>query len=425
MPDAEGIDSRLVDFFGGDEPSGIDTSTDVLPNRDSSSASTDSGKDFFAEEDDDKAADEKTEEDSEDTDKEADEEESSKESDEEDSETEDTEDADTKEEVKPDKEEPGPKKDKFIKLQDGEEKYKLSPDTQLQVTVNGEKQKVTLHDLRESYSSKQANLTEYRKLKEERTGFEKEKRETKTLRDQAEWKEKQVEQVIVDFSTRVKQGHAMEALAELLEAAQVNPLDTIRGIRSQVIDFAVKWAELSPEERQLMDDREEIEYNKKRLTKQEKYNQTVAQQRQIDAELNQVASGLGISVGEVKELGRELQQLKTEGRIKLDNITPKDIQSYYKAKKEYEHYSGIIKDTAPALQGDPELWTRLRKLSAHYEALGEELPSREELTEVIKHYSGSVSDTEGNGKGKRKLSFKPDSSKSAASKPKSREDYFL
>lgn len=407
----EAVDSRFIDFFSGPSAESQEAEGGESEEVDATEAPaekmTDSGKDFFA---DSKRS--KAEEDSE------------EESEEEDAEEEEPSEEETEEAGEEEKPEEKPKEEakkpeKYIKVKSSEGTVKMPVDAVMEVSANGEKKAVTLHELRESYSSKQANLTEYRRLRDEKQNLEKEKADLYFENERVQEIDQGFEKIVVDLREKVEKGQSLEALGDLFTATGKDALPLIRKMRDDLAQVGVWWSSLTDEQKEIYLQSEELAYNKRKWEKDRETESSLAMQKKAREELEQVVKDLNTDWPTVRALAKELKDLKAQGKYPHE-VNPKAIKELYNLKQEVNYLGNLIKEVDPSLVTDKELWNKLRQAKALYS------PTKEQLVAAIRHYGSAASDTQDTAKkDKPKSSFKQQSQKSAANKPKNKADLFF
>lgn len=310
------------------------------------------------------------------------------------------------------------KKPFHIETKDGASK--LPPDTLLSIKVDGKISKVPLAEAVDAWNSKEQNEKTFetlsRKEKEVNQAVSQVRTELQSKLETQEYQINTFNQVLKGFYDSAKQGKALVGFAEVLEAAGLNALDVVRGIRAEIIDSADNYLSLSPAERKSIDLQDELEYYKHREAKKAERERVLQERKKAEEEKTSVLTTYGIPDAQTfKQI--QAQLVEANGG---KPVAPAQVGEYYKAYQQAVFVGGIIKRVDESLLQDKQYIGKLIKLVDAFE------PTEAELEQTIR---GSISTQEtGNGtKSTKPVVRKAQRSGEAKTKnkPLSRENLFL
>lgn len=333
--------------------------------------------------------------------------------DEEESEEDEEEEAEEKEPEKKEEAKPVTAK-KAITLKQGDEKIKIKPDATVLVPVDGKMQEVPLHEVLGSFSSKEARAREKTEVLTLR-------RETEEVQRAAKIEREEMQEFVKTFAAKAKDPQqVIPALAELLEpfSTDDSPLAIIRAIRNGILEQAQALLELSPEQRELLDLKEEVEWRRKAGERRAAKEQASSTEQQQVVLVKTVMEKCGIpDRTSYDAAASELAALVKAGKVQLPTVTPTAVGGFSVIK-------GLIQKVAPKLVNDQEALAEFVKVAIAVN------PSREDMEAAIKAYaadsSGSESPASSSSKKRSQtLQFKPKAENRSGTKATSTRNLFL
>lgn len=254
---------------------------------------------------------------------------------------------------------------KPIKAKAGEKVLELDPNTTFDVKVDGQIQTVSLAKMRDSYASSQATHKEYRK-------FENEKR---TWQSQVQ----ELNGVIDNFTKKVKEGEAIPAVMELISATGADALKTIHTIREAIIEGARELIEMTPEQRKIIYEREELEWIKQQNQKLINAQMTVKQRQTMEQKISSVMQEYQIPDRETfEETVMAVQQHAKKVAGGDVQITPELVGQYYQASVLKQHFEQAIVEEGLSIVEGSEDYNDLA------DAIAKMKPSKEKIREVLR-----------------------------------------
>lgn len=298
-------------------------------------------------------------------------------------EAEEVEEEDSEEESDPEEaDEPAPevkverKKPFYVETKDG--KTKLPPDATIAVKVDGKSAQIPLADAVDAWNSKAENEKTFAELRRKEVEVS---TQVAQIREELESKIEQQDYQITAFNEVLKnlydsatKGSPLAAFAEVLEAANMDALQIVRGIRDQIIESAENYLQLSPAERKSVDLADELDYIKRREAKRaERESSTKAREAQKRERLETLSSYGIPDERTFKQLQTQLSQANG-GKA----VEPKQVGEYYKTYQQAMFVGSVLNKVDKALVQDTDFVGKLVKLVNAYD------PSEQELEQTIR-----------------------------------------
>lgn len=259
-----------------------------------------------------------------------------------------------------------------VSFWDGEKELKIPETSSLEVKIDGKPEKISLQDLRSSYSSKKVRDRDFQ--------------EARRLKTEAEQERNYLTGRLTELQKGVKGGNPLQALGDILEVAGVDPIEVIRGIRNNLVENAREYLSLTEEQRQFLDTKEELEYNRGKLERIQK-NQVSEKDRNVMLERVQkvIESNKIPDIETFSETYRELEQLQKAGRLSahVEKLTPELVGDYFESKT-----VGMMLTEAIKGEGLESSLTQ-EEISKLYQVVVSFKPSKEELTQTLRDLYGS------------------------------------
>jgi len=296
-------------------------------------------------------------------------------------------------------------KAKAVTFTQGDNQYQIPKDAVVEVKVNGEKQQVSFEDLHQSYASRQANYSEYLRLK--------------NYNQELAQKESAMESVVKDFASSVKEGKIFPALSKIIEATGENPIPLIREMRANLLSAAREYLSLDESQLKMLEIAEENEYYKMQAERLKKSKHEDATSREMEEGKQKVIKLFGFTEQNYNELLTELEDAKKAGTLKLDTITPAEVGRYAAYKVRTYHIHNTVKEIAPHLLGDKELLGKLDTV------VREVSPNLDELKQFVRAYVGSGGDKGQGANGKQSRTFNPRNTKPSPNKKRDPGELFF
>lgn len=267
---------------------------------------------------------------------------------------------------------PPPSK-QIVSIFDGEKEHKIPETSLIEVKVDGEVKKVPFQDLRSSYSSKQIRDKEYALAKQTKLAAEQE-RDFLTAK-------------VADLGKKALEGKGLQAFSDILELAPgVDPLKVIRGIRNELVTSAREYLELSEQERNYLDAKEEAEYNRLKLEKVQQAQVLNKEQAEMLERVKAVSAQVGIpDQDSFNQAFLELQSIQKSGQLPshVGKLTPELVGEYYQSKQVGNMLTEVIKEEGLVGVLEEEDVARL------YQAVRTFRPDREQLKKTLNDLYGS------------------------------------
>jgi hypothetical protein len=195
------------------------------------------------------------------------------------------------------------------------------------VKVDGEEEKVSLQDLKNSYSGKKAVDRRFSDLNVEKTQFNAEKDE--------------VIGKITKFAQAANAGNTIEAIQHLADLAGQDALELQKNLRSQAIEIAKKYVEMSPEQQNLFDIQQENNYYKEREAMNNQQLEVRDQQDNLESRISDMQRKHNISDKELVEVYDDLAK-SSDAEIKVA-----DIESHYFSRQSQSKASDLLNQVDP------------------------------------------------------------------------------
>lgn len=245
---------------------------------------------------------------------------------------------------------------KLIKAKKGEKEVDLEEDILIPTKVEGRFEEVPLKTLRESYSSKEHNHRQFRKLEQERRQFS-EARE-------------QFDGVITNFAKKAGSGEVVPAVMDLIQATGQDPLPIINNLREGLIEQAAELFQMSKEERMALYKQEGAEYYRKQRDSLLEQQRIQLQQQQLETQIAQTISNYGLPDREtfievVPKAEAYLREAKAKGQVAKEvALTPEMVGKYYQAERLRGNFVAIMTEVAPHIKEDTPQWAKFAQWAA-------------------------------------------------------------
>lgn len=266
-----------------------------------------------------------------------------------------------------------PASKQVVSFFDGEKEHKIPEASLVEVKIDGKVEKIPFQELRSSYSSKQIRDREYAQAKQTKIAAEQE-RDFLTAK-------------VADLGKKALEGKGLQAFSDILELAEgVDPLKVIRGIRNELVTSAREYLELSEQERNYLDAKEEAEYNRVKLEKVQQAQVLNREQAVMLERVKTVSAEMGIpDQDSFNQAFLELQSIQKSGQLPshVSKITPELVGEYYQSKQVGNMLTEVIKEEGLVGALAEEDLSRL------YQAVKTFRPDREQLKKTLNDLYGS------------------------------------
>lgn len=329
--------------------------------------------------------------------------------------------AEEPEEVKEEEKSAAPTRKKPFKITANGEDTKVSPTATITIKSNGEVKAVPLAEVVDSYTSKEENTKKFYELREKEKTLS---TQVQTITRQKDSEIHKLKSEVETFSSTIqrlateatkKDGSPLAVFGEILEGVGADPLAAIRSIRNDLIEQASAYLQMSPQERALLDYKEEVEYLRSR---QQREAAKLKQEREAE-ESNTSFSRLLQETGIPDRDTFEKAKAHLEDTLKK-KATNDEVAAWYRTYTVGRRVIDLAaKNGIQGLEKDTESLSHLVKAVFAFE------PTEDELLEVIKERFVSTEKAT-TGQKERKLSTKPVKSESVSGTRKlKRDDLFL
>jgi hypothetical protein len=227
------------------------------------------------------------------------------------------------------------------KQPEAEKAQSLADDAQVEITVNGKKETVSLKDLKNHYSGKVVWDKKFSELDKERKTF---------IADKSV-----VEEQISKFF-ELSEKTPKDAVRHLADIAGVNPVQFMKQLRDGLLPDIAKWSQMSEAERRAAEAEEENQYLKSSIESKSKMEAASAKDQALMAEMTKIREAHGLDDGMTKALYTELTEIMDAAKI-----TPQIIGEYAVLKKSYETVTKAVEGIRPELAADSETIDQLVK----------------------------------------------------------------
>lgn len=327
----------------------------------------------------------------------------------EDSEGEGSESEDDEEEDAEESGEPKAQRRKPVVIKTSRKEVKMPPSAKVAVTVGGKEELVSLEEITQSYTSRSENKRRNNELLA---------RERMLKAD----KDSETEKLKGLMERATKPQEAMTVLGEIIEHVGGDPLTVIKTLRSTIVDnvaamLGATEAQVKALKSQLayFETVEEANYYKDKLEKHKASQKKVADREQVVQRVKEVMREFNIPDNETfGETFEQLRQLKAEGKLKIEDITPTDVGGFFMIES-------LLTAEFPDLAENAESKVKLFRIAREMN------PTKEELRKVVRQWlsSGAPAEAAEEAEEKPKLSSKPKAQKQTGTKPNKLADLFL
>lgn len=200
---------------------------------------------------------------------------------------------------------------KVIKIQNGEEITELAPEAEVEVTVDGKIEKVSIQELRNQFSGKVQYDKKFSELAKDKRAFENERKGLYSSVDEIKSK----------FAAKDSKG-AIAALAETLGA---DPIEVWGTLENFVISELAKFDGLSESEIRAKRAEEENNWRKSRESERAKRDQTQKESAQHEEALKKTLESHSLTEDEFFDA---YDDLKATGKLPADKIDADAVIGY-------------------------------------------------------------------------------------------------
>lgn len=269
-----------------------------------------------------------------------------------------TEDPDEPKPAKPKTEEvvaaPAEKAAKKIGFKVGDTNVELLEDAVTDWKVDGKPVKVPLKELLQNYSGKVAWEKRFSEVSATR----------KTLAEQAMQFESQKtrhSQLINDMHTAAKEGRTFDAISSMIQmtGVQIDAREYVKGLRESLIQQAKQLSGMTPEQREVFDQKEELSYLKSQGTR---YQQQREQEQAATAFQGRVANAIGGVNSTVEEYVHTRDWLLQNGPNLLGNkwdpkqVTPEFVANQIRDVRDFKTAKEALEAVDPNLAKSEIIW---------------------------------------------------------------------
>lgn len=223
---------------------------------------------------------------------------------------------------------------KSFKVKSGDKDVDLRGDAALDVTVSGKQEKVTVQDLVNNYAGKVSWERKFSQLDTERKTFQTERQDLQKSIDDL-------------YDLAVKQSNPRAAIEKLAEAMGGDGRKIFQQLREEIKKSLDSYKDLSPEEIQVLEKDEELEY----LRKKDETRASAEQQQKIEAAVGQRVKAIQEKFNLTEEgFYRAYDDLKKTGRVAPQDITPELVGQHHVEMKSKQELQQMIAEINPDLE---------------------------------------------------------------------------
>lgn len=293
---------------------------------------------------------------------------------------------------------------KSVLIRTARKEFKMPPNAKAIVRVDGKDEEVPLSELMSGYSSSKGIVKRLETLSQKEKALDTEKTGLKKHFD--------------TFREKIEKDGSLllPALGELLDENGIDPLPVAVGLRRSIAKSIMEMIRATPEQLRFVDAQlrftemnEETRHYRAKVEKINGREKEVAQQNQLMSEVNRVMQKSGMeNISSFQKSFEALKSLKTEGKLKLEDITPDDVGHQFVVTQ-------LVEDFFPELENDTEAQIKLFKFAREFGA------TSAELKKVAQSY---LSSGEQDSAGEKKA-VKPKTVKPSGTKANKLEDLFI
>ncbi len=233
------------------------------------------------------------------------------------------------------------KNERVFKLKQGEEELSLKPDAVTKVKVDGKEVEIKLQELVDNYSGKTNWSKKYQDLAEDKKALQ--------------------ESINGLYDKLVKQGDALGAIEVLAEALGGNPLEARKQVKATLIKQLENLASLSPEEREVVDMKEELSWHKRQKESERATSELQAKRAELQTKVDKVQETYGLTTEDLVKTYEELRSLDvSEADLEAN---PDLIGQYHKAKQTRSGIDGLLKEIEADFESEPARTDAVERLA--------------------------------------------------------------
>lgn len=233
---------------------------------------------------------------------------------------------------------------KIYKIKQGESELALRADTEVEVIVNGKKEKAQIQELMNNYSGRTHIAREFSKLKKEQQAYEKDRGE--------------VQQAVNEVYAKVTSDKPLEAFTYLAEIMGADPVEVLRKLKTQIEPLIEQRLTMSPAERALIDKEEELSLYQKREQQAKTKQSQQAELKQVESAVEATLTEYGMEMADFAKAYESLVQTGSD----LSQVTPKKVAEHFKAQKEMDSLGSLLTEINPELPNKGEVVDQIREL---------------------------------------------------------------
>lgn len=257
------------------------------------------------------------------------------------------------------KEDKSARKLKPLSVDNEGSKVDLSPEAKIQIVVDKVPTTVTLAQLRDSYASSEVNLKRHRQLQQKEGEITKRDNEIQQ-RSQA------LEGFITEFGAVAKQvesdpSKVWDLFGKIAEASNMDAYEFERTIRLGVIQDAVAYNDLHPNEKALVEARRKSKYTEDRLKREEARRTQEQTQVQTYNRIERSMQRFGVPSMEDFKSTLELIREKVDKKelVLEEDLTPEFVSRYYRGRSIGNSVLDVIEAESPGSFKNQEFVSRL------------------------------------------------------------------
>lgn len=245
-------------------------------------------------------------------------------------------------------------------------------DAKIEYKVNGTTVRKTLREILDGQSSIENTDRYYAQKKKE-----------------IESREREWGDYLKNIMEQSRQGKGLHALVKAMADQGADPIEFMRGLRTQLANEASKWSSLTDEQKKLIELEEELNYSKSRLETQAEASKREQEEQQLLQVVSQVEQQFGMPEGSWRQWYEVLQEEQQAGRVPPGDITIQQVGEFYRGTQAYVTVSETLKSLAPHVASDKEV---ISDLLRSYQTHG---LSKEDLEDVVRElYPATPSEEE-------------------------------
>ncbi len=253
---------------------------------------------------------------------------------------------------------------RMLKFLAGEGKaIDLAEDAKVEWKVDGKTTPVTVRELLDNYAGKVAYEKRFQQVANDRRALDADKLSFSSSQEKQK-------SLVRDMYEKTRAGKTFEAVQSLIEMTglQVDARDYIKQLRESMIEQARQLAEMTPEQREVYEAKEEREYLKAKYDQLNQLRQTEEAARALQSRMTTVAEQNGIPYDELAQTHEWMkQQVRAQGGDPA-RITPEDAVEHRRNLRAYETARDAIAAVNPELLRDKvitdeKMWDSLARLA--------------------------------------------------------------